>query len=324
MIIRQIAKPVIVGISGTKLTDAERKLFQDHHPLGVILFSRNIKKNANEEQDKEELIKLIADIKEVLGKNVIICIDQEGGRVKRLRLPTFYDAPAAKIFGDLAAKEGIERAKEQCKQNYSNIAKELKSLGINLDFAPVADLIHLGGHKIIGDRSFSSKPEIVLHLCLAALEGLQQEGVTGCIKHIPGHGRAKVDSHEELPRVDVSIEILEETDFRVFKELAVFSKVKLAMTAHIVYEALDPNNPATLSREVISYIRNEIGFEGLIISDAIDMNALNGKMKDITKGVLNAGVDIVLECTGKLDNMFEVLSNVHEVSIDKFSSLFIV
>ncbi|MFP3121063.1 beta-N-acetylhexosaminidase [Rickettsia sp. R2] len=313
MTIRQMVKPVIIGISGPELTDAERELFEEHHPLGVILFRRNIRKNDNGAQAKEALIKLIADIKEVLGENTIISIDQEGGRVQRLIAPTFYDAPAAQTFTDPQA----------CKQNYSDIAKELREVGINLDFAPVADLIHEGADKIVGDRSFGGEPEVVVPLCLAAIDGLQEEKVGACIKHIPGHGRATVDSHKKLPIVDADIEELAKTDFKVFKELAKHYNIKLAMTAHIIYKALDPENPATLSKKVIDYIKNNIGFKGLIISDAIDMKALSGSMADMTKEVLDAGVDIVLECTGEFNKMSEVLCSVSESSIDKFSDLFI-
>ncbi|WP_347939024.1 beta-N-acetylhexosaminidase [Rickettsia oklahomensis] len=314
MTIRQMVKPVIIGISGPELTDAERELFEEHNPLGVILFRRNIKKHENGEQDKEALKALIDDVKGVLGENTIIAVDQEGGRVKRLIAPTFYDAPAAQTFIDV----------QGCKQNYSNIAKELREVGINLDFAPVADLIHEGAHNIVGDRSFSSEPEVVVLLCLAAVGGLQKEKVQACIKHIPGHGRAKVDSHIWLPIIDTSLKELENTDFKVFEELAKQNNIKLAMTAHIIYKALDPSNPVTLSKKVIDYIKSSIGFKGLIISDAIDMKALNGNMKDITKGVLDAGVDIVLECTGEWDKMSEVLSSVSKVSMGKFFDLFIV
>ncbi|ADE30258.1 glycoside hydrolase family 3 N-terminal domain-containing protein [Rickettsia prowazekii] len=313
MKIRQTAKPVIIGISGPELTDAERELFEEHNPLGIILFRRNIRKNEKGEQDKAALIKLIADIKEVLGDNTIIAIDQEGGMVKRLIAPTFYDAPAAQTFTEL----------QTCKYNYSTIAKELREVGINLDFAPVADLIHDGADKIISDRSFGKEPEIVVPLFLSAIAGLQEEKVTACIKHIPGHGRATVDSHIELPIIDTSLKTLEDTDFKVFKELAKYDYIKLAMTAHVIYTALDPDNPATLSQIVIDYIKSNIGFKGLIISDTIEMQALSGSMADITKGALDAGVDIVLECTGEFNKMSEVLGSVAENSIDKFSDLFI-
>lgn len=321
MTLEKAVKPVIIGISDTKLTDREKALLHEHSPLGIALFARNIKTDEKGKQNKEALAQLIIDIKEILGENSIIAIDQEGGRVQRLTKPTFYNAPPAKDFGDLAKDQGLEIAIEKCKQNYSNIGKELKALGINLDFAPVGDISHKGTHDVIGNRSFCTEPEIVVSLCIAALEGLQQEKVQGCIKHMPGHGRAKADSHKELPQVNASIEELNETDFKVFKELATFNKIKLAMTAHIVYKSIDANNPATLSPKVIKYIRNEIGYKGLIISDAIEMKALNGDMKDIAKKALEAGVDIVLECTGKLENMIEVLDSVSKISINKFADL---
>lgn len=325
MTLRDKVKPVILGISTTKLTDKEKELLQEHNPLGVALFRRNIEKNEKGEQNKDALIQLINEIKEVLGENSIIAIDKEGGRVQRLIKPTFYDAPPVKTFGDLAEEKGLEVAIEECKQNYSKIGKELKSLGINLDFAPVADLSHKGAHDVIGDRSFGSKPEIVAPLCLAALEGLRQEEVQSCIKHMPGHGRAGADSHKELPHVKASREELKKTDFKVFEELSSSDKVKLAMTAHIVYEAIDSNNPATLSKKVINYIRNEIGFKDrLIITDAIEMKALSGEIKDTAKETLKAGVDIVLLCTGIYEDSVNVLGNIEEVPMDKFADLFIV
>lgn len=320
---RQEVKPIIIGISGSKLTESERELLKEHSPLGVILFARNIEENYQGEQDKELLIKLITDIKEVLGENSIISLDQEGGRVQRLKAPTFFNAPPAQTFGDLAEEQGLEIAIKACKENYTEIGKELKALGINVDFAPVGDLRYEGAHDVIGDRSFGSKPEIVVALCIAALEGLQSAGVIGCIKHLLGHGRAKEDSHKELPHVNASLEELERADFKVFKDLAATKTAKLAMTAHIVYESLDPINPATLSQEVIKYIRNEINYEGFIISDAIDMKALTGGMKEIAQRTLRAGVDIVLECTGVLDNMTEVLESVEKITIDKFTDLLV-
>ncbi len=207
---------------------------------------------------------------------------------------------------------------QECKQNYSNIGKELREVGINLDFAPVADLMHERADKIVGDRSFGSEPEIVVPLCLAAIDGLQEEKVGVCIKHIPGHGRATVDSHIRLPIIGTSLKELEDTDFKVFKELAKHDNIKLAMTVHIISKLLILRILPPYQKKVIDYIKNNIGFKGLIISDAIDMKALSGSMADITKGVLDAGVDIVLECTGEFNKMSEVLRSVSEDSIDKF------
>ncbi|WP_341793057.1 MULTISPECIES: beta-N-acetylhexosaminidase [unclassified Rickettsia] len=324
-------KPIIIGIAGTELTAQEIELFQNHPPLGVILFRRNIKSETITDglgekiqiQDREQLTNLIGSIKEVLGEHCIISVDQEGGRVKRLIAPTFKSAPSAKTFADIARQEGIDIAVERCKQNYKEIAKELKELGFNLNFAPVADLRHEGAHDIIGDRSFGSTPPTVIRLCQAALEGLAEAKVIGCIKHIPGHGRATKDSHKALPSVEASLEELEKTDFYVFKELAILPVSKLAMTAHIIYKALDPDNPATLSKKVINYIREEIGFKGLIISDAIEMKALSGGMADITEKAFAAGIDIVLECSGNFDNMTAVLGAAPACGVENFSELFI-
>ncbi|WP_342269743.1 beta-N-acetylhexosaminidase [Rickettsia endosymbiont of Orchestes rusci] len=324
-------KPIIIGIAGTELTAQEIELFQNHPPLGVILFRRNIKSETITDglgekiqiQDREQLTNLIGSIKEVLGEHCIISVDQEGGRVKRLISPTFKSAPSAKTFADIAEQKGIDIAVERCKQNYKEIAKELKELGFNLNFAPVADLRHEGAHDIIGDRSFGSTPPTVIRLCQAALEGLAEAKVTGCIKHIPGHGRATKDSHKALPSVEASLEELEKTDFYVFKELAILPVSKLAMTAHIIYKALDPDNPATLSKKVINYIREEIGFKGLIISDAIEMKALSGGMADITEKAFAAGIDIVLECSGNFDNMTAVFGAAPACGVENFSELFI-
>ncbi|MFY9589741.1 beta-N-acetylhexosaminidase [Rickettsia endosymbiont of Halotydeus destructor] len=319
-------KPVIIGIAGTDLTLQEKELFTQHRPLGVILFRRNIAtndENGKKIQDKQQLIELIASIKEVLGEQCIIAIDQEGGRVKKLIAPTFKSAPSAKTFADIAEQEGLEIATRKCKQNYKEIAEELKKLGFNLNFAPVADVRHEGAHDIVGDRSFGSNPDNVIRLCQAALEGLAEGGIRGCIKHIPGHGRATADSHLTLPTVEASLEELKKTDFAVFKELAKFPASKLAMTAHIIYKSLDPDNPATLSKKVIDYIKNDIAFKGLIISDAIDMKALLGKPADITAGCFAAGIDIVLECTGNIDNMTAILATAPLGKIKDFSDLFI-
>ena len=166
-------------------------------------------------------------------ESTIIDVDPEGGRVRRLTVPTFEMRPAAETFGKIAEEEGIEVAYAKCKENYKNIGLVLKEVGFNANFAPVADIRHEGAHDIIGDRSFSTNPEVVVALCKAALEGLKEAGVLGVIKHIPGHGGSKQDSHDVLPTIETSLEELEATDFYVFKQLA--SECKVAMTAHINY-----------------------------------------------------------------------------------------
>lgn len=319
---RETIKPIILAIKGTSLTKEEISLFSQHHPLGVVLFRRNIESEIVYDsfgkvekiiQNKQKLIELVSNIREELGEHAIIAIDQEGGRVRRLTVPTFKMRPPAKDFGDY---DNIEIGIELAAQNYYSIATELTEIGINMNFAPVADVRYEGAHDIIGDRSFSHDPGKVIALCKAALLGMQTAGVKGAIKHIPGHGRSEKDSHQELPIVTSSLEELEKTDFRVFKELA--SHSQFAMTAHIIYKALDNNLPITLSGKAIQYIRDKIGFKGCIISDAIEMRALseNYTLAKIAQLSLKAGVDIILECTGDIKNMQEVLGAIEEVDLE--------
>lgn len=319
-------KPVILGISGTKLTESEALLLKTEHPLGVVLFRRNIESEIIRDpktgeiikviQNKEQLIGLITSIKEELGEHTVIAIDQEGGRVRRLTVPTFEMRPAAESFD----KYELEEGSSLCKQNYQSIAIELESIGVNMNFAPVADVRYKGAHDVIGDRSFSSTPKKVISFCKAALEGMCEVGISGVIKHIPGHGRSVKDSHLELPVVSTSLKELEETDFSVFRALGPFSQ--FAMTSHIIYTALDDKFPVTLSKKAIQYIREEIGFKGLIISDAIDMRALADSYTPakIAQLTLEAGVDIILECTGDINNMQAVLGAVNEISLETLFS----
>ncbi len=318
-------KPVIVGIKGTQLTPEERLLFKTEHPAGVILFRRNIdseivrdpvtKEVVQVIQNRQQLLDLVSSIKDELGEGAIIAIDQEGGRVRRLTVPTFEMRPSASTFGVMYDEKGMETAMTACKANFRDIARELNGLGINTNFAPIADVRYTGAHDVIGDRSFSSDPAKVFALCKAALEGTHEVGVKGVIKHIPGHGRSTKDSHTDLPIVTTSLSELEGTDFRVFRELAPFSQ--WAMTAHIIYTALDSRQPVTLSKSAIQYIRDELGFRGIIISDAIEMRALSSSKSpgEIAQLSLEAGIDIILECTGDINNMSEVLGAVLEVDL---------
>lgn len=323
-------KPVILGIQGTHLTEQEKELLSKEHILGFILFRRNIESiiERNEKgevikviQNKDQLLNLIEELKITCGEEIIISLDQEGGRVRRLTTPTFKMRPAAKTFGDTAEEKGIDIAYPICKENYKDLAKELKSIGFNVNFAPVVDLKQEGAHDVIGDRSFGSDIETVIALSKAAIEGMKEEGITSTIKHIPGHGRSIQDSHKELPHVDEPLEVLEKTDFAVFKELA--KETKIAMTAHIKYKALDEDNAVTLSKKAINYIREKIGFKGILVTDAIEMEALSeNTISERAKKALEAGCDVVLECTGKIENMAEVLNAVGEVETTIFDTLF--
>ncbi|AZL15358.1 beta-N-acetylhexosaminidase [Rickettsiales endosymbiont of Stachyamoeba lipophora] len=286
-------KNVIYGLASTQLLHEEAEFIKKADPFGIILFTRNI-------ESKEQVQQLITELKDTLSRDINIFIDQEGGRVARLKAPMFRKLPAAKFFADLYAKDSIAAINASFLNHYL-IGLELKTFLINGCFAPVADLYYDYTHQVIGDRSFGNAVEQATKLAQAAHDGLIKAGVMACIKHLPGHGRATVDSHLELPRVTASIAELEATDFKVFKEL----KANFAMTAHIIYDALDPEHPATTSKQSIEYIKNNL-FNGIIVSDDIGMKALQGDFKTITKQVIDAGVDIVLHCSGNLEEMKQI------------------
>ncbi len=277
----------ILGISGFTLTSEEADLLQKHQPYGIILFKRNC-------QNPHQVEQLNRSIKQIV-PDCLIFIDQEGGRVARLRQPDFLEFPAASSFKN--AREVYN--------NYKAMGDYLYALGFDANCAPVADLYYPYADNIIGDRSFSSDVSQVVEFASAAAQGLLDSGILPVIKHIPGHGRALVDSHLELPIVDTSLGELELSDFKVFKLLKQFP---ICMTAHIIYNALDAEFPVSISKNAIRYIREEIGFKGLIMSDDINMKALKGDLKTITTQVFEAGCDIVLHCSGNIEEMREILS----------------
>ncbi len=284
-----MTKNAILGISSTSLTLDEINLFKEHKPYGIILFKRNC--------DTETQVKnLNESIKNILPESKIL-IDQEGGRVARLRKPNFLEFPPADQLN----------TKELAYNNYYIMGEYLRSLGVDINCAPIADLHYSYANKIIGDRSFGEEAHIVASLALSAAQGLIDSGITPIIKHIPGHGRALVDSHLDLPIIDTELSILEKTDFAVFKQL---NHLPLAMTAHIIYTSLDPISPVTISKKAISYIRNNIGFNGLLISDDLNMKALKGSLTELTKQTLNAGCDFALHCSGDFNEMNEVLNAI--------------
>lgn len=291
---------IIFGISGKTLLPEEKAFFAKINPYGFILFSRNI-------EDPTQVKELIKELKEcVSNTNLHILVDQEGGRVRRLKPPHFKDAKSAQTFRELAEKN-LTDAKEKVFKAHFEMGLELKELGFTMNCAPVADVYHSWAHDIIGDRSFGTDPEQIAELCKSALDGLNKAGIEGVIKHIPGHGRALADSHFELPRVNTSLNELEETDFKVFKLLR---DAPFAMTAHVVYDALDQQNPATTSSIAINYIREQLGFNGAIMSDDLAMKALSGTPAENARAALDAGCDLLLHCNG---NMTEMLDIVHEV-----------
>lgn len=283
--------PCILGLSGPDLTPGERAFFADAEPAGFILFARNC-------VDPVQLRRLTGDLRDLTGRSDLpILVDQEGGRVVRLKPPHWPSFPPAARFGELYARAPIS-GMEAARANAQAIGTVLRDAGITIAAMPTLDLAYEGAHHIVGDRAFSADPVHAASLGRAALDGLADAGVAGIIKHMPGHGRAATDSHEELPVVTASAEALE-ADLVPFRRLA--SRARIGMTAHIVYPAWDADRPATLSPTVIAeVIRGRIGFDGLLLSDDITMGALEGSAADHGVAALAAGCDIVLHCSGNL------------------------
>lgn len=293
-------KALIVGVAGTALSETERRFLKESDPLGFILFARNV-------EAPEQVRDLIADMRDAVGRaGAPVLIDQEGGRVARLVPPHWHAAPPAATFGSLALTNR-EAARRAAYLNARLIGSELAALGITVDCAPVLDVPVAEADPVIGDRAFAGDPEPVAMLGAAFCDGLVAAGVLPVVKHIPGHGRAGVDSHKGLPRVGVRATELASRDFAPFR--AVLSQRSVppepwAMTAHVVYEAYDPDLPATLSPTVIEdVIRGEIGFDGIVISDDLSMGALKGSFEERARTALTAGCDILLHCNGAMAEM---------------------
>ncbi len=294
-------KALILGVGGLRLDVAERAFFHEADPLGFILFARNV-------EGPEQVRTLVADLRDTVGRaGAPVLVDQEGGRVARLKPPHWRAAPSAAVFGRLARTD----REAACRATYLNarlIGAELAALGITVDCAPVLDVPTSVADPVIGDRAFAGEPEPVALLGAAFCDGLIDSGVLPVIKHIPGHGRAEVDSHKRLPRIDAKRTELASRDFAPFRALAARAAPEpWAMTAHVVYEAYDEAAPATLSPAVLSdVVRGEIGFDGIIISDDLSMGALSGVYGDRTQGALAAGCDIALHCNGDMTEMAAV------------------
>ncbi|MEX0924194.1 MAG: beta-N-acetylhexosaminidase [Rhodovibrionaceae bacterium] len=281
----------VLGCSGPRLTAEERAFFNDVRPWGFILFARNV-------EDPAQVRTLVAELREsVEDEFAPVLIDQEGGRVQRLRPPHWRNLPAAEKIGALAPDESQEAAWTLGRL----IAEDLSGLGIAIACAPVLDLRRTETHAVIGDRAFGAEPETVASLGRSLCRGLLDGGVLPVTKHIPGHGRATLDSHEALPRVDTGLDELLATDFKAFELL---NDVPLSMTAHVVFEAIDAEHPASTSVRVISEIvRGAIGFEGLLLSDDLSMKALGGGLEARAAAVRQAGCDIALHCNGEMLEM---------------------
>ena len=299
------ASAAVYGCQGTELASDERAFFNDARPFGFILFARNVDNPA-------QLAALCRQLRDSIGDaDAPIFIDQEGGRVQRLRPPHWQNRPPARRFGELFDRDP-DQGREAAYLCARLIATELRSVGVTVNCAPVLDVPVEGAHDIIGDRAYSLDPAAVIALGRATIEGYLDGGVLPVIKHAPGHGRANADSHLALPRVAAGAAALSTHDFVPFRGL---SHAPIAMTAHVVFEAIDPRRPATTSPKVIrDIIRGEIGFEGLLVSDDLSMAALEGPLNTRTKAALFAGCDIALHCNGRLDEMMDVAKEAKELT----------
>lgn len=287
----------IAGLAGPALTPDERAFLRDAEPWGFILFRRNIETPA-------QVRALTDSLREATGRaDVPILIDQEGGRVQRMGPPHWPRYPAGRAYGRVSANDPLTR-RELARLGAQLMAHDLREAGINVDCVPCLDVPVEGAHDVIGDRAYGLDPVTVAILGRAAAEGLIAGGVLPVIKHVPGHGRAGADSHHDLPVVDASREELVAQDFAPFRHLA---DMPLAMTAHVVYTALDRKAPATTSRKVMrEIVRGHIGYDGLVMSDDLSMNALKGTLRERAAASFAAGCDVGLHCNGKLDEMIQV------------------
>jgi beta-N-acetylhexosaminidase len=299
------SRAFITGVSGPQLSDLEREFIRSERPWGFILFKRNIETPA-------QVTRLVGELRETLGDlDAPVLIDQEGGRVQRLGPPHWPVYPAGAVFGalyDIDSALGLAAARLSSRL----IAADLSELGVTVDCLPLADVPVAGADAVIGNRAYGTEPKKVAAIGRAVTEGLEQGGVLPVLKHIPGHGRATADTHFRLPEVDTAKSELERTDFAAFQPLA---DLPMAMTAHVVFSALDPAHPATTSATIIEQvIRGVIGFQGLLMSDDVSMNALAGSIAERTRAIIDAGCDMVLHCNGDLGEMREVARETPELS----------
>ena len=294
----------IYGLEGLELTASERDFFHDSDPAGFILFKRNC-------ETRDQVLALTNSLRELTGRaDLPILIDQEGGRVARMKPPEWVAFPAAERFSDLY-RIAPSSAMEATRANARAIGLMLREAGVNVDALPLLDVRQEGASDIIGDRALGSEPMQVAALGRAVLDGMASVGVVGIIKHIPGHGRALVDSHKELPVVTASAEELE-IDLEPFERLA---SAPMGMMAHVVYNVWDPERPASMSPAVIQdIVRERIGFDGWLMSDDIGMEALQGDFGSRAAGVVAAGCDVALHCSGKMEEMAAVAAAVPAMS----------
>lgn len=292
-------RAVIFGCDGHELTADERALFREVNPWGFILFARNC-------GSPDQIRKLNAQLRECVGRaDAPILIDQEGGRVQRLRGEHWRNRPSAGAIGAIH-RQNPELARTMAYENARLMAADLDEIGVNVDCVPCVDVPVEGAHNIIGDRAYGRDPWLVAALGQSVIDGMLDGGVLPVIKHIPGHGRAGADSHMELPVVNTKRAELEHSDFTPFRAL---SHAPLAMTAHVVYTDIDPDNPATTSKRIIDEIvRGFIGFDGALMTDDLSMRALKGSYAERVRASIAAGCDLILHCNRAFDTMKEVAS----------------
>lgn len=301
----QIIKPVIYGLKSTTINDEEKDFFSKNCGVGFILFSRNI-------ADKNQLTKLCASLREIAGGEVLILIDQEGGRVARLAPPHWPSYPTGKYFADLY-QHNKDQALSEIYQNYQFIAQDLCEIGINVNCAPVLDILSAKTHAIIGDRALGLDANQVSDLGQKVCAALLSKNVYPVIKHIPGHGRGMADSHLELPIVDEKLNNLLHSDFMPFKAL---NQQKFAMTAHILYTDIDDKNCATTSKKCIDLIRHKIEFKNILMTDDLSMKALTGNFASRAQNALDAGCDLILHCNGDMNEMLQINASLPYISDD--------
>jgi beta-N-acetylhexosaminidase len=298
------ARAFITGLAGLAISDRERAFLRATQPWGLILFKRNIDNPA-------QVSDLVAAFRDIVGTTAPVLIDQEGGRVQRLRPPHWPEYPPGARYGALYDRDpavGLAAAR----LGAHLIAADLAALGIDVDCLPIADVPVSGGDPVIGDRAYGTDPGKVAAIAGAVADGLLKGGVLPVLKHLPGHGRATADSHLRLPVVETDRATLERTDFAAFRPL---SGLPLGMTAHVVFSAIDPVAPATTSVTMVGQvIRESIGFRGLLMSDDISMGALSGTLAERSRASIAAGCDVVLHCNGDIGEMTEVAANVPELA----------
>lgn len=295
----------ITGVSGLALSDEERAFLREQRPWGFILFKRNVEEAA-------QVADLVDDLRRSVGRgDAPVLIDQEGGRVQRLGPPHWPVYPSGAIFSalyDAEPESGLRAAWLSSRL----IADDLGAIGVDVDCLPLADVPVSGADAVIGDRAYGTTPEKVAAIARAVAQGLEAGGVLPVLKHIPGHGRATADSHHRLPVVDTPRGELDQTDFAAFRPLA---GLPMAMTAHVVFSAIDAAQPATTSAKMIAeVIRADIGFQGLLMSDDVSMNALAGSIAERSRAAIAAGCDVVLHCNGRLDEMQAVADAVPDLA----------